>query len=85
MINIIIRTFSSKLRTINIILENNDSFNKLFDSINDRLNLTPEKYYFVRNSKSFHYDNLINLKIFDLFGNDDIVFLNMYPCLKHFK
>ena len=85
MINIIIRTFSSNLRTINIILENNDSFNSLFDSINERLNLTPEKYYFVRNSKSLHYNNLINLKISDLFGSQDVVFLHMYPCLKHFK
>ena len=50
MINIIIRTFSSDLRTINIILENNESFTHFFEKIYERLNLTPEKYYFVYNS-----------------------------------
>lgn len=85
MINIIIRTFFSEIKTVNIILENNDSFNTLFDSIKERLNLTPEKYYFVHNSKSLHYKNLANTNISNLFGNQDVVFLHMYPCLKHFK
>ena len=85
MINIIIRTFSSDLRTINIILENNESFTHFFEKIYERLNLTPEKYYFVYNSKPLHYDNLINLNILDIFGNTDLVFLHMYPRLKHFK
>lgn len=85
MINIIIRTFSSDLRTINIILENNDSLNQLYNKINERLNLTPEKYYFVYNSKSIFYNEQVTQKLFDLFGSTDVVFLHMYPRLKNFK
>lgn len=85
MINIIIRTFSLDIKTINIILENNDYLNQLYDKINERLNLTPEKYYFVYNAKSIFYNKQTTKKLFDLFGNTDVVFLHMYPQLKYFK
>ena len=85
MINIIIRTFSSDLRTINIILENNDYLNQLYDKINERFNLTPEKYYFVYNAKSIFYNEQATQKLIELFGNTDVVFLHMYPRLKYFN